>query len=31
VGKKQSGFIEAFGEHVLPQLSVTAPQPAAIA
>ena len=31
VGKEQSGFIEAFGEHVLPQLSVTAPQPAAIA
>ena len=26
VGKQQSGFIEAFGEHVLPQLSPTSPQ-----
>ena len=26
VGQKQAGFIEAFGEHVLPQLSPTAPQ-----
>jgi probable non-F420 flavinoid oxidoreductase len=26
VGKQQSGFIDAFGEHVLPQLSPTAPQ-----
>ena len=26
VGKEQSGFIDAFGEHVLPQLSPTAPQ-----
>jgi probable non-F420 flavinoid oxidoreductase len=25
VGQKQAGFIEAFGEHVLPQLSPTAP------
>ena len=29
VGKQQSGFIDAFGEHVLPQLSATAPQPRA--
>jgi probable non-F420 flavinoid oxidoreductase len=29
VGKKQAGFIEAFGEHVLPQLSPTAPRPRA--
>ena len=29
VGKEQAGFIEAFGEHVLPQLAVTAPQPKA--
>ncbi len=28
VGKEQSGFIEAFGEHVLPQLAVTAPRTA---
>ena len=26
VGQDQSAFIDAFGEHVLPQLSVTAPQ-----
>ena len=26
VGQKQSGFIDAFGEHVLPQLSPTAPK-----
>jgi len=26
VGKEQSGFIDAFGEHVLPQLSPTAPR-----
>ncbi len=26
VGQEQSGFIDAFGEHVLPELSVTAPQ-----
>jgi hypothetical protein len=25
VGKEQFGFIDAFGEHVLPQLSPTAP------
>ena len=25
VGREQSGFIEAFGEHVLPQLSPSAP------
>jgi probable non-F420 flavinoid oxidoreductase len=32
VGQQQAGFIDAFGEHVLPQLSPTAPQPwAAIA
>jgi probable non-F420 flavinoid oxidoreductase len=28
VGKEQMGFLDAFGEHVLPQLGVTAPQPA---
>ena len=28
VGKEQSGFIEAFGDHVLPQLSPTAPRAA---
>jgi G6PDH family F420-dependent oxidoreductase len=27
VGQEQAGFIEAFGEHVLPQLAATAPQP----
>ena len=27
VGQEQAGFIEAFGEHVLPQLAVTAPEP----
>jgi probable non-F420 flavinoid oxidoreductase len=27
VGKEQTGFIDAFGEHVLPQLSPTAPAP----
>ena len=27
VGQQQSGFIDAFGEHVLPQLSPAAPQP----
>ncbi|HEU5144769.1 MAG TPA: TIGR03885 family FMN-dependent LLM class oxidoreductase [Dermatophilaceae bacterium] len=27
VGKQQAGFIDTFGEHVLPQLSPTAPQP----
>jgi probable non-F420 flavinoid oxidoreductase len=27
VGKEQAGFIDTFGEHVLPQLSPTAPQP----
>jgi probable non-F420 flavinoid oxidoreductase len=27
VGKEQAGFIETFGENVLPQLSPTAPQP----
>ena len=26
VGQKQAAFIDAFGEHVLPQLSPTAPQ-----
>jgi hypothetical protein len=32
VGQKQAPFIDAFGEHVLPQLSPTAPkQKAAIA
>jgi hypothetical protein len=29
VGQEQSGFIEAFGEHVLPELSLTAPRPQA--
>ncbi len=28
VGKEQRGFLDAFGEHVLPQFSVTAPEPA---
>jgi G6PDH family F420-dependent oxidoreductase len=28
VGQEQHGFIDAFGEHVLPQLGVTAPEPA---
>jgi probable non-F420 flavinoid oxidoreductase len=28
VGQEQHGFIDAFGEHVLPQLGVTAPGPA---
>ena len=28
VGQEQRGFLDAFGEHVLPQLSVTAPPPA---
>jgi probable non-F420 flavinoid oxidoreductase len=28
VGKEQMGFLDAFGEHVLPQLGVTAPEPA---
>ncbi|KMO70938.1 putative non-F420 flavinoid oxidoreductase [Mycobacterium sp. BK558] len=28
VGRHQAPFIDAFGEHVLPQLSPTAPQPA---
>ena len=27
VGKEQTGFIDTFGEHVLPQLSPTAPAP----
>ncbi|MGW0161436.1 TIGR03885 family FMN-dependent LLM class oxidoreductase [Mycobacterium sp. NPDC003323] len=27
VGQQQTGFIDAFGEHVLPQLSVTAAEP----
>ncbi|ORB31104.1 TIGR03885 family FMN-dependent LLM class oxidoreductase [Mycolicibacterium parafortuitum] len=27
VGQEQAGFIDAFGEHVLPQLSPTAPAP----
>ena len=27
VGQEQTGFIEAFGEHVLPQLATTAPRP----
>ena len=26
MGQKQAGFIDAFGEHVLPQLSSSAPQ-----
>ena len=26
VGQKQTAFIEAFGEHVLPQMSPSAPQ-----
>jgi hypothetical protein len=29
VGKQQTGFIDAFGEHVLPKLSPTAPRPRA--
>jgi len=29
VGKHQTGFLDAFGEHVLPRLSPTAPQPRA--
>jgi probable non-F420 flavinoid oxidoreductase len=28
VGQEQHGFLDAFGEHVLPQLRVTAPAPA---
>jgi probable non-F420 flavinoid oxidoreductase len=28
VGQEQRGFIDAFGEHVLPQLDVTSPAPA---
>jgi alkanesulfonate monooxygenase SsuD/methylene tetrahydromethanopterin reductase-like flavin-dependent oxidoreductase (luciferase family) len=28
VGQEQRGFLDAFGERVLPQLSVTAPEPA---
>jgi probable non-F420 flavinoid oxidoreductase len=28
VGKEQTAFLDAFGEHVLPQLDVTAPAPA---
>jgi G6PDH family F420-dependent oxidoreductase len=28
VGQEQRGFLDAFGEHVLPQLDVTAPEPA---
>jgi hypothetical protein len=28
VGQEQRGFLDAFGEHVLPQLDVTAPGPA---
>jgi probable non-F420 flavinoid oxidoreductase len=28
VGVEQRGFLDAFGEHVLPQLAVTAPEPA---
>ena len=28
VGQEQRGFLDAFGEHVLPQLGVTAPAPA---
>ena len=31
VGKKQGRFIDAFGEHVLPQLDPTAPPPATTA
>jgi hypothetical protein len=27
VGKEQRGFLDAFGEHVLPQLDVSAPAP----
>ena len=27
VGKQQARFIDAFGQHVLPQLSPTAPEP----
>jgi len=27
VGQQQSDFIDAFGEHVLPQMSATTPQP----
>ena len=28
VGKEQRGFLDAFGEHVLPQLDVDVPAPA---
>jgi probable non-F420 flavinoid oxidoreductase len=28
VGQEQRGFLDAFGEHVLPQLGVSAPEPA---
>jgi G6PDH family F420-dependent oxidoreductase len=28
VGQEQRGFLDAFGEHVLPQLGVTTPEPA---
>ena len=28
VGQEQRAFLDAFGEHVLPQLDVTAPAPA---
>jgi alkanesulfonate monooxygenase SsuD/methylene tetrahydromethanopterin reductase-like flavin-dependent oxidoreductase (luciferase family) len=28
VGQEQRGFLDAFGEHVLPQLGVTVPEPA---
>jgi probable non-F420 flavinoid oxidoreductase len=28
VGQEQRGFLDAFGEHVLPQVGVTAPEPA---
>jgi hypothetical protein len=28
VGQEQTAFLDAFGEHVLPQLDVTAPAPA---
>jgi probable non-F420 flavinoid oxidoreductase len=28
VGQEQRGFLDAFGEHVLPQVDVTAPEPA---
>ncbi len=31
VGKEQRGFLDAFGEHVLPQLGVTRPEPAVAA